>query len=273
MQCGARNKASLAVTLKMDCPSLSGLKKEDTKIKILHLDIETSPTTAFVWGLWQQNVGINQIIDNSTVLCFSAKWDKAGEIIFASSPNGHKKMLKQVHTLLSQADAVCTYNGNRFDLPILNREFLMNGMAPPAPYKTIDLLKVARNRFKFISNKLDYVAKALGLGQKVRHKGFELWVECMANNPQAWLEMEKYNKQDVVLLEKLYAVFMPWIKNHPAHEGLVCANCGSSKMQKRGTATAKLLVYQRFQCQDCGKWARANKSISPKGQARLIGID
>jgi DNA polymerase elongation subunit (family B) len=241
-------------------------------MKILHLDIETAPTTAYVWGLWQQNVGLNQIIDNGHVLSWAAKWHGQSEVMFMSMQTGVKKMLNKVHSLLGQADVVVHYNGQRFDIPILNREFLLHNFTPPAPYKQVDLLKVARNRFRFISNKLDFIANALGLGKKIRHKGFELWVECMANNPESWKQMEEYNRQDVVLLEKLYNVFLPWITNHPAYEGLVCSNCGGSHLSRRGLATTKLLVYQRFQCSDCGKWMRANKSITPKGRSRLIGI-
>lgn len=250
-----------------------GRTRKETHLQILHLDIETSPTTAFVWGLWQQNVGLNQIIDSSEVLCFAAKWHGEKEVIFADKRGGVKKMLTKVHKLLAEADVVVHYNGTRFDVPVLNREFLLNDMAPPAPYKQVDLLKVSRNRFRFVSNKLDYVAKALGLGQKVRHKGFELWVECMAGNPESWEQMKTYNIQDVALLEKLYNKFMPWIKNHPAREGLVCPNCGGTHFHSRGNYTAKSLTYKRYQCQDCGKWVRGNKTVSAKGQERLIGID
>ena len=70
-------------------------------------------------------------------------------------------MLEGIHKLLDEADAVIHYNGKRFDIPSLNKEFLLNGMFPPAPFKEIDLLTVARGRFRFVSNKLDYVAQQL----------------------------------------------------------------------------------------------------------------
>ena len=243
-------------------------------MKILLLDIESAPTSAYVWGLWQQNVGTNQIVDNGYVLCWAAKWYGADEeMMFSSGRGGTKRMLQRVHKLLDEADVVVHYNGSRYDIPILNREFVTHGFTPPSPYKQVDLLKVARNRFKFISNKLDFVAHALGLGQKIRHKGFELWIECMANDPVAWKAMEEYNKQDVILLEKLYNVFKPWIKNHPSQEGLVCPSCASDKYHSRGFFRSKLLAYRRFQCQACGKWFRGNKTITPLGEERFIGVD
>ena len=250
-----------------------GPRGKASQLKILFLDIETSPTTAYVWGLWQQNVGLNQIIDSGAVLCWAAKWAGQEGVKFSSTyKTGTKKMLEGVHKLLEEADIVVHYNGSRYDIPILNREFVSSGMSPPAPYKQIDLLKVARNRFRFISNKLDYVANALGLGQKIRHKGFELWIECMKNDPEAWKAMKEYNIQDVLLLEKLYDKFKPWIKTSVHIEGLVCPACGGSHYQSRGTYRSKLLVYQRFQCK-CGKWFRSNKTITPKGQERYVGID
>lgn len=189
-------------------------------------------------------------------------------------------MLSKIHSLLGEADCVVTYNGMRFDVPILNKEFLIHGFLPPAPFKQVDLYKVARSRFRFASNKLDWVAQSLGLGSKVRHKGFELWIECMNGDPKAWEQMEKYNVQDVVLLEKVYDRLLPWITNHPSFgaysrtgdDSLVCTNCGSGNFQYRGYAVAKTLRYRRAQCKDCGKWLRSNKSDTPRGSDKLIGV-
>jgi len=246
-------------------------------MKILLLDIETAPTTAYVWGLWQQTVNIDRIIDSSYVLCWAAKWYGEDDIMFSSiHKTTPRQMVKQIHKLLSEADVIVHYNGKRFDIPILNREMITLGMAPPAPYKQIDLLTVARRQFKFISNKLDYVAHSLGLGKKVRHKGFELWVQCMNDEPEAWKEMETYNKQDVVLLERLYDTFKPWIKNHPNHgvyddrRGLQCTNCGSTHYHKRGWHIAKTFKYPRFQCQACGHWFRGNRANSNEETTAML---
>jgi hypothetical protein len=178
--------------------------------------------------------------------------------------SGKQKMLDSVHKLLDEADAIVHYNGSRFDIPILHKEFLLSGMPPPAPSKQIDLLQVARRQFRFVSNKLDYVAQALGLGGKTEHEGHTLWVKCMNDDRKAWKIMEEYNKNDVVLLEKVYDKFKGWIKHHPNHNAYsahsCCPNCGSNKLQKRGTAITTTRHYQRFQCQQCGTWSRAAKA-------------
>ena len=244
-------------------------------MKILFLDTETAPNTAHVWGLWQQNVGLPQILEAGYVLCWAAKWAGSDEIMFDSIYHSTtKRMLKRIHALLDEADVVVHYNGSKFDIPTLNKEFLLYGFKPPAPYKQEDLLKTMRSKFKFPSNKLDYVAKALGLKGKLKHTGHELWINCMKKDPASWELMEKYNKQDVVILEQVYQQIKPWVKghaNHSVHSGhLVCPNCGSGSYQRRGYAVSAAGKYARYQCKDCGAWFRSNKTEAEKD--KFIGL-
>jgi DNA polymerase elongation subunit (family B) len=247
-------------------------------LKILLLDIETSPNVAHVWGLWQQNVGINQIMASGYTLCWAAKWLDSEEILFDSIYHSRPKtMVKGIHSLLDEADAVVHYNGTKFDIPTLNKEFLLHNLPPPAPYKQIDLLRTARRQFRFPSNKLDYIAQTLGLGEKTHHKGHELWVECMAKLPEAWDTMQEYNINDVILLEKVYYKLLPWIKGHANHSlhdvvGTVCPNCGGVHYQRRGIAYTIGGSYQRYQCKDCGTWFRDTKSLGKKPAAKHVNI-
>lgn len=234
-------------------------------MKILFLDIETAPNLVHVWGLWQQNVGLPQILDAGYVLCWAAKWKGESDVMFSSiHEDGAENMLLQIHKLLDEADAVVHYNGTKFDIPTLNKEFLLYGMNPPAPYKQIDLLRTARSQFRFPSNKLDYISNALGFGKKVKHIGHELWIGCMNGDPESWAQMEKYNIHDVVLLEKVYNKLLPWIKGHlnySVYDGtLSCPNCGSHIYQKRGFTFTAASKFQRYQCSKCGAWWRSNKS-------------
>jgi len=235
-------------------------------MKILFLDIETSPNIVHVWGLFQQNVGLNQIVKSGQTICWAARWAGQKAVMYSGhNTDTHKNMLKKIHTLLSEADAVVTYNGNRFDLPTLNKEFIKAGMKPPAPYKKMDLLTVARGQFRFTSNKLDYVAQFLGLGAKEQHKGHGLWIGCMEGNAKDWKVMQKYNKHDVVLLEQVYNKMLPWIPRHANwsvfQNELVCPNCGSKHFQKRGFYHSQAGTYQRYQCNGCGTWFKDNKNM------------
>lgn len=248
-------------------------------MKILLLDIETAPNLAYVWGLWDQNIAINQIADAGYVLCWAAKWLDQKQVMFDSlHQSSEKKMLKGIHALLDEADVVIHYNGAKFDVPTLNKEFLINKMGPPAPYKQLDLLSVSRGTFKFQSHKLDYVSKSIGEGTKVKHPGFQLWVDCMAGDDEAWALMEKYNKGDVTLLEKVYYRFRPWIRNHPnvgayAGGGMKCPNCGDSHLQRRGITPPNThgVRYQRFVCKDCGTWCRDKIKVA-KAAMTIAGV-
>jgi DNA polymerase elongation subunit (family B) len=243
----------------------SGDSSRRLEIKILLLDIETSPNIAHVWGLWKQNVGINQLMQSSQVICWAAKWYGENDVIYDSiykSDRSH--MINQIYGLVNEADVIITYNGVKFDMPTLNREFVTEGLTPPAPYKNIDLYQTVKKNFNFPSFKLEYVAKAFKVGQKVKHAGHELWVGCMANNAESWEKMEEYNIQDTVLLEDLYSKLQPWVRPHPNaglfNEGATsvqCTHCGSTNLHKRGYAYTTVSKFQRYQCQDCGSWCRS----------------
>jgi DNA polymerase elongation subunit (family B) len=231
-------------------------------MKILLLDIETAPNVAYVWGLFKENIPLQRLVDSGYVLCWSAKWYGEYEImfdsIFQSKP---RTMLKRIHALLEEAEAVIHYNGNSFDIPTLNKEFLLNRMTPPSPAKQIDLLNTARSRFRFVSNKMDYIAQALGIGKK-KHVSFETWLGCMNKDAEAWAQMEEYNREDVVILEGIYEEFKPWIKNHPnvvLYTGMeedACPACGGTDLKRRGFSYTSNGRYQRYRCSDCGHWSR-----------------
>lgn len=239
-------------------------------MKILLLDIETAPNLAYVWKLWDENVGLDMLIQSHYMLCWSAKWLGSDEIHFASKQKFNtRQMLKPLHALLDEADAVIHYNGKRFDIPHINREFITNGFVPPSPYKQIDLLETVKRQFRFPSNKLQHVAQQFGLAGKVKHDGFSLWVGCIENDQASWEKMQEYNIQDVVLLEQVYDKLLPWIKGHANHSihntgELVCPHCGSAHVQKRGFTHTLASTFQRYQCKGCGTWFKDNVILNRK---------
>ena len=181
-------------------------------MKILMLDIETTPMQVYTWGLWDQNIGINQIIKPTEMMCFGAKWQGKKKVTFKSvHHDGKEAMLKELHSMMEAADVLIGWNSASFDHKHIKREFLENGMTPPSVVKDLDLMSIVKANFRFPSNKLDYVAQALGVGSKVKHSGFDLWIGCMAGKESSWREMKKYQIQDVVLLEELYQVLLPWL--------------------------------------------------------------
>lgn len=141
-------------------------------MKVLLIDIETAPNTAFVWGLFDQNISHDQVVESSYVLCWSAKWLGKPRTYFESTEKQERAaVLRPIHALLNEADVVIHFNGLKFDIPVLNREFIKHGLTPPAPYKQLDLYRVVKSAFRFESNKLAYITQALGLDSKIKHEG------------------------------------------------------------------------------------------------------
>lgn len=234
-------------------------------MRTLVIDIETAPNTAHVWGIWQQNVGLPQLLESGYVLCFAAKWVGEDKIMFHKG----RTMLKAAHKLINQADVVVGFNHIGFDMKWLNSEFVRAGMLPPSPYVNVDLLRTVRAQFRFPSNKLQYVAGELLGEHKAETGGHATWIGCMAGNRDAWARMESYNRADVALTERLYEALKPWIKNLPvsalygdAMPGeITCPQCGSNDMHSRGNQYTALTSYQRFQCNACGRWSRGKSGV------------
>lgn len=232
------------------------------EVRTLYIDIETAPNMGYVWGQWQQNLTLPQLVDFTEVLCFAAKW--AGEdepMMFFKG----KDMIFNAWKLLNEADCVVHFYGSKFDVPHLNREFLQAGVGPPSPYKQIDLKLAVAKRFKFTSNKLQHIAQALGLDGKIANSGWDLWVQVMAGVESAWAEMEEYNRQDVVLLEELHQILLPWLPDHP-HAYLYggdedgCPRCGAD-LAPNGYATTKMSKFYQYTCLGCGSHFRDSKRI------------
>lgn len=234
-----------------------------SKSRIVFLDIENSPSLGYAWGKYEQN-----IIDFKKdwyLLSFAWKW--VGEDIvhvkglidypnYARDKENDKQLAKALWDVLDQADIVIGHNVDRFDIRKINTRFLAHGMPPPSPYKTVDTLKIAKKYFRFDSNHLTDLGRCLGVGRKLAHTGFDLWLGCMGGDVASWRLMKKYNVRDVVLLEKVYYLLRSWAGNHPnVNKGDVgCPKCGSKEIQKRGFSYTLQTVKQRYQCTDCRGW-------------------
>ena len=247
-------------------------------MKILFWDIETAPTVAYIWKLWKENVGVNQIVEPGRILCWSAAWQGTNEVIYSSEwDDGEGDMVRELHNLLSEADVTVTYNGNNFDTPTVNASFLKYGLAPPAPSQSVDLYQVVKKRFRLLSNRMDYVAQHLGIPGKLDTGGFSLWARVLGGDPEAREQMIDYNVQDVVVLEELYEKLLPWVPNHPQRghyedSSFVCPSCGSEHVQRRGLHRTKVFSYQRYQCVECGSWSRERIRDKEQPVNKLVGL-
>lgn len=250
----------MAMTKKSRSGAVTSIKPP----RILLVDIETSPLIVYAWSLWDKYIPAGNIVEPGHTLCFTAKWLGESEVIFHSTQRSKQvTMLRRIHKLLDEADAVIHYNGKKFDIPVLEAEFLLHGMPPPSPFAHIDLLQTTR-RFRLPSRKLDYICQALDIGSKTSHKGMDLWRGCMDGDAESWEIMEKYNRQDVKLLEELYYVLRPWLKDHInlaiGSSHAVCPVCGSHSLRWKGYRRTSTAIYKRFVCNDCGRWGQSTAS-------------
>lgn len=253
--------------------------------RILILDIETFPNVAHVWRFYKENVGAKQVVEHATLASFAYKWyGEDGVGYFDIQHQSEKKLLKELIALLDLADIVIAHNGAKFDLPTIQGRAMVAGLRPPSPYKIIDTLLVAKYEFNFPANSLEYLVIILECAPKGGHKqfpGFELWEQCMKNNPEAWAEMRVYNMQDVTTLEEVYNKMKPWMRRHPnlavfeEDNEIMCPKCGSKHIQWRGYTTTNVGKYKKFQCQGCGGWSRTRYSEYPidKKHALLVNTN
>jgi len=236
--------------------------------KIAVVDIETAPALAYVWGLFKQNIAINQLVAPGRVTMVGIKFVGDKEYhIFDEHMYGPDVMWYHVRKLLTEADAVVTYNGDHFDLPKINGELLRYNMAPLPPMTSIDLIKTVK-RMGLQSNKLAFVGDYLKIGSKVATGGFELWKDWNLGKEQAIKKMRVYNKGDLKLTEKLYKKLLPYIKDHPylgepvkKGDKYECSNCGTvGRGQHRGHRRTRSYVIERIQCTHCGAWGSGKRT-------------
>ena len=227
--------------------------------RILFLDIETRPIVAEVWKLYGiDRIGLNQVREFGGTICVGAKFAGESKVRFYSDwQHGHLAMLQAIHELWQEADAICGYNSDRFDLKKLKGEFVKEGLDPPKPVASIDVFKTVKREFAFDSNKLQHVADLLGVGSKIQHEGHALWTKVLHGDAKAQRTMERYCKQDVRLLRDVYAKFLPWISTHPylgKASGYSCNRCGSKNLTSQGEKRTRHFRIQSLKCGDCGGW-------------------
>lgn len=235
--------------------------------RILIFDIETTPMLSWHWRCFQENIAPIQVVKHSRVLCWAAKWLDSNMIYFDSTEKdgeNDKRCTMALWELCNEADILVAHNGRAFDMKKLNSRWLKHGVEPPAPSKWVDTLKVARGRFSFASNKLDAIARYLGIGTKLEHEGFGLWLRCMDGNKKAWRHMRDYNIQDVLLEEEVYLKIRAWDNRHPNVELFYednderCVCCGSRNLKiMTKPATTVASEFESYRCKDCKKIMRS----------------
>ncbi|KKK91838.1 hypothetical protein LCGC14_2708920 [marine sediment metagenome] len=262
---------------------------------ILIFDIENTAATGRFWGK-KYKTNILKVIEDWYLLCVSYKWLGQDEIGFFSiwddpqytpGSSDDTYVARRIWKLLDQADIVIAHNGEAFDTKKCNTRFSVHQYGPPSPYQIIDTLREDRRYFNRTSHALGDVAVALGLSDKMKHSGYDLWEDCMAGDPEALATMEAYNRQDVVVLEELYLENRAWIgapgkKAHPnlghwsKREGLVCPTCGHDNLHIRGYHRTTVSEFPVYYCVKktggCGSYHRSRTRVPQRAPADKVKL-
>ena len=183
---------------------------------------------------------------------YSLKWDKGCD----------KELIKKFIEVLLEADEVCGHNSDKFDLKWVRTRCLVHGTKSLPEFKSIDTLKISRQKFNFPSNRLDAIGKYLGFGGKKDTGGIQLWHDIIQkNSAKAMKEMIDYCKRDVELLEKVYLKLEGYAKPkthigiQAGNDSCSCPTCGSERTglkDRRVNSSGTITVVLR--CNDCKKY-------------------
>ena len=206
------------------CIETHGAHIEAYLPKVLIVDIETKPVKAYVWAMFDQNIPLNMIIEDGSILSWSAKYLGEDKVYYSDMRGKEKNLLNDksmlipLWKLMNDSDIICGQNSDAFDIKKINARFIEHDLGAVDQFKTIDTVKIARRYFGFLSNKLEHLSKKLNKKHtKSAHNdfpGFSLWDECMKGNKAAWCHMEKYNKLDVLATEEIFLAMAPYVKNN-----------------------------------------------------------
>jgi predicted RNA-binding Zn-ribbon protein involved in translation (DUF1610 family) len=239
-----------------------------TKLKVLFVDIETAPLLSFVWQPDPDYIPHEALVHDSFMLAWGAKWAGQKRVLTGlltsdeARQQDDRRIVIELADLVRQADILVAHNGDQFDIPMLNNRLLIMGLEPIGPVRSIDTLKLAKRNFRLPYNKLDFLAEALGLGQKLK-TGFDLWRRCYLGEGAALAKMRRYNMHDVRLLEQVFEKLRPHVQglarlSEAERAGeRACPSCGSYQLIARGFYRTQASTYQKWRCKDCGRYSRA----------------
>ena len=249
------------------------LSGEYKKAKILFFDLETRPILGYVFSLWNNNLGLNQVNEDWCLLSYCAKWADSGEVFYKDKRDSFKTeddkaLLEDLWKLLDEADFVVGHNIKRFDVKKLNARFILNGFTKPSSYRMIDTFEMAKESFGFTSNKLEYLTDKLCNNHKKsthgKFSGFLLWKECLDGNPEAWQEMEDYNIMDVLSNQELYEILSPWSNKLPNLDVYTESSSLSSEWEHIGYHYTNLGKYNKYRSSVTGQQRRGRVNLLSK---------
>ena len=232
-------------------------------IKRMIWDLETSPNIGLFWRPgWKVSLSHDNIIQERAIICVCWKWEGDKKVHHLEWDAGcDRDLCSEFLEIAKTADELIAHNGDNYDVKFFNARCVFHGLDPAPIWKTVDTLVIARRRFGFNSNRLDYLGKFLCGEGKIKTE-FGLWKDILLKNcPLAMKKMVLYCKKDVTLLEKVWeklsAYHLP--KSHAGvAEGLAkwsCPHCAGEDVKVTKTRyTTAGTVQKQMQCNGCKRY-------------------
>ena len=252
------------------------------KPRILLWDIETSFNLATVFSLYQdRGIPYTALLQERYILCAAFKehgkpgvWGHSLHH-YTSWDEDHRddeEIVWRIYDELKGADAIVAHYGDAFDIKFFNSRAVYHGLPPLPPIIQIDTYKIAKQKFKFNSNRLDYLGEFLGCGRKLK-TDHSLWMGCWEGDEKAMEKMYKYNKQDVVLLDQVFSRLVPYVPSKVNyslfnHEEVCCPVCGSTNYIRDERTYTRRGVFQRYECKDCMHWFQGSKNLNTTSKVK-----
>ena len=244
--------------------------KEGKEPRVLIMDVESSLAQFASFGPINPYIVDKFMIQDFNILTIAWSWFGEDNIYVDSVPSSRmwddKSLILRVKKVIESADIVVGHNWDKFDQKKIQGRAMANDIGPILFPPSVDTLKVAKKVFSLTYNKLDYIAKLLGVSRKMQVEG-DLWMRILRGDATALDRMATYNMQDVEVQSEVYAALLPFIDNHPnmtailKSKDLLCRNCGSSHLIKHGEYVSNTGRYQRYKCQTCGSTTREAKAL------------
>ena len=258
---------------------------ENRMIKRLFFDIETSPMVTYTWRIGNKvSLTPDNIIDTWKIICIAYKWEHEDnvKVLRWDEFANEKEMLTDFIKIANRSDEIVGHNSDHFDIKKLRTRCIANGIRTFPKYRSLDTLTKSREYFAFDSNKLDYIAKFLGVGAKVEHEGFNMWVKCLKGDEEALSKMCEYCAGDVIILEDVFHSIQHYIKPN-THVGVhfgegrySCPTCGNNGLGGHSIdliktdVTEKGFISRVMECTECGHiYNISNKSYMDYGKDKL----
>ena len=254
--------------------SLELSEPEPKKLNVLYWDLESSLMGTLTFGLWNQNISGNRITKHSHLLSNSWAFNDEPPQGVRLSPEDvaeSNDLLVVVDTIraIEKAGLIISFNGKKFDVPLLKTRALLHGLPPIKFPPHLDLMQEAKRNFRFPSNSMQNISLYLGEHGKLATSGRNLWERCYHfqnydDCNDALAQMLEYGLRDIDATRDLHKRLQGWFKS-PVNIGLItkeingvntkdnhdllCPHCSSKDVDKIGSkAYTSVSSFNIYRC-------------------------